>query len=254
MNTRRVLMPYIIARGGGTIADQGLACGLAAFLEVPAMLLLVRLRNDRSKEILAIVCILELAAYLLLTLLGSTTIFVVTYCITGFCYGLKMATARKAIYQSRLHLCTRADKLVQISLTTVFSGLVGSFLGGSDCRYAGVKLLPVYRVRSSQRGQRHPMCGLCKKRQQPVHARFTQRQSGITRDCKTLTHAKRTGNKKRHGCLNPGDSTSMAFVTWRKRWDSNPRALSDNRISSAARYDHFDTLPQGLIAGTGRPG
>ena len=30
----------------------------------------------------------------------------------------------------------------------------------------------------------------------------------------------------------------------RKRWDSNPRALSDNRISSAARYDHFDTLPR----------
>ena len=40
-----------------------------------------------------------------------------------------------------------------------------------------------------------------------------------------------------------------AAAWWRKRWDSNPRALSDNRISSAARYDHFDTLPQGLIAG-----
>ena len=33
------------------------------------------------------------------------------------------------------------------------------------------------------------------------------------------------------------------FTSWRKRWDSNPRALTDNRISSAARYDHFDTLP-----------
>ena len=35
---------------------------------------------------------------------------------------------------------------------------------------------------------------------------------------------------------------------WRKRWDSNPRALADNLISSQARYDHFDTLPnQGSI-------
>ncbi len=33
------------------------------------------------------------------------------------------------------------------------------------------------------------------------------------------------------------------LLSWRKRWDSNPRALADNRISSAARCDHFDTLP-----------
>ena len=33
-------------------------------------------------------------------------------------------------------------------------------------------------------------------------------------------------------------------MRWRKRWDSNPRALADNRISSAARCDHFDTLPR----------
>ena len=31
--------------------------------------------------------------------------------------------------------------------------------------------------------------------------------------------------------------------TWRRRWDSNPRALADNLISSQARYDHFDTSP-----------
>ena len=37
--------------------------------------------------------------------------------------------------------------------------------------------------------------------------------------------------------------TNYCRYSWRKRWDSNPRALSDNRISSAARYDHFDTLP-----------
>ena len=30
---------------------------------------------------------------------------------------------------------------------------------------------------------------------------------------------------------------------WRRRWDSNPRALSDNAISSRARYDRFDTSP-----------
>ena len=34
---------------------------------------------------------------------------------------------------------------------------------------------------------------------------------------------------------------------WRKRWDSNPRALSDNCISSAARYDRFDTLPRHIL-------
>ena len=35
-------------------------------------------------------------------------------------------------------------------------------------------------------------------------------------------------------------------LCWRRRWDSNPRALADNRISSAARYDHFDTSPYEL--------
>ena len=30
----------------------------------------------------------------------------------------------------------------------------------------------------------------------------------------------------------------------RRRWDSNPRALSSKRISSAPRYDRFDTSPQ----------
>ena len=30
---------------------------------------------------------------------------------------------------------------------------------------------------------------------------------------------------------------------WRKRWDSNSRTLAGYRISSAGRYDHFDTLP-----------
>lgn len=34
---------------------------------------------------------------------------------------------------------------------------------------------------------------------------------------------------------------------WRTGWDSNPRALADNRISSAARYDHFDTCPYTVV-------
>ena len=33
------------------------------------------------------------------------------------------------------------------------------------------------------------------------------------------------------------------MLFWRKRWDSNPRALACYLISSQARYDHFDTLP-----------
>ena len=44
------------------------------------------------------------------------------------------------------------------------------------------------------------------------------------------------------------------FTSWRKRWDSNPRALADNRISSAARYDHFDTLPYSLFYKIAVPG
>ena len=33
----------------------------------------------------------------------------------------------------------------------------------------------------------------------------------------------------------------MAF--WRRRWDSNPRAVAGKLISSQPRYDHFDTSP-----------
>ena len=35
---------------------------------------------------------------------------------------------------------------------------------------------------------------------------------------------------------------------WRRRWDSNPRGLAPNTISSRARYDHFDTSPHQIIA------
>ena len=35
----------------------------------------------------------------------------------------------------------------------------------------------------------------------------------------------------------------VLFLLWRKRRDSNSRTVARHRISSAARYDHFDTLP-----------
>ena len=36
-------------------------------------------------------------------------------------------------------------------------------------------------------------------------------------------------------------STTDLFL--RRRWDSNPRTLTDQTISSRSRYDHFDTSP-----------
>ena len=33
------------------------------------------------------------------------------------------------------------------------------------------------------------------------------------------------------------------FLLWRKRWDSNPRAVARKRFSRAPRYDHFGTFP-----------
>ena len=32
-------------------------------------------------------------------------------------------------------------------------------------------------------------------------------------------------------------------IVWRRWWDSNPRTLADQTISSHSRYDHFDTSP-----------
>ncbi len=37
------------------------------------------------------------------------------------------------------------------------------------------------------------------------------------------------------------------LLFWRKRWDSNPRTLAGQLISSQSRYDHFDTLPYNVI-------
>ena len=46
----------------------------------------------------------------------------------------------------------------------------------------------------------------------------------------------KAGKKPRSSCA--------PRLSWRRRWDSNPRAPEGNRISSAARYDHFDTSPK----------
>ncbi len=39
------------------------------------------------------------------------------------------------------------------------------------------------------------------------------------------------------------ENIGFSRLSWRKRWDSNPRAREGYLISSQARYDHFDTLP-----------
>ena len=38
----------------------------------------------------------------------------------------------------------------------------------------------------------------------------------------------------------------IELLSWRRRWDSNPRDLAAYLISSQARYDHFDTSPKGF--------
>ena len=40
---------------------------------------------------------------------------------------------------------------------------------------------------------------------------------------------------------------------WRRRWDSNPRAVARKLISSQPRYDHFDTSPLRLGYYTNKP-
>ena len=42
------------------------------------------------------------------------------------------------------------------------------------------------------------------------------------------------------------------MLFWRRRRDSNPRAPEGKRISSAPRYDHFDTSPFSMAAETCR--
>ena len=40
-----------------------------------------------------------------------------------------------------------------------------------------------------------------------------------------------------------GHNIFFVVFSWRKRWDSNPRYVAVQLISSQSRYDHFDTLP-----------
>ena len=42
----------------------------------------------------------------------------------------------------------------------------------------------------------------------------------------------------------PGHCINIRVPWWRRRWDSNPRTLADQLISSQSRYDHFDTSPR----------
>ena len=46
-----------------------------------------------------------------------------------------------------------------------------------------------------------------------------------------------------HIILNIKDTQKGVHYVWRRRWDSNPRAREGKRISSAPRYDLFDTSP-----------
>ncbi len=51
-----------------------------------------------------------------------------------------------------------------------------------------------------------------------------------------------TGHHRKQG--KSLENVVFSRLLWRRRWDSNPRALADYLISSQARYDHFDTSPQ----------
>ena len=59
---------------------------------------------------------------------------------------------------------------------------------------------------------------------------------------------KLTGNpardrmRREKGEKKPANTRFTGFE-WRRRWDSNPRTLADQLISSQSRYDHFDTSP-----------
>ena len=55
---------------------------------------------------------------------------------------------------------------------------------------------------------------------------------------------KHNGHHGRRNILTRKAPESVCFHgLWRRRWDSNPRALAGYLISSQARYDHFDTPP-----------
>lgn len=49
-------------------------------------------------------------------------------------------------------------------------------------------------------------------------------------------------------------SVFIGVYLWRRRWDSNPRYVAVQLISSQPRYDHFDTSPYGITGGSGKNG
>ena len=59
---------------------------------------------------------------------------------------------------------------------------------------------------------------------------------------KLMRNLSRDRMKRRKARKKP-TNTRFTGLRWRRRWDSNPRTLADQLISSQSRYDHFDTSP-----------
>ena len=49
-------------------------------------------------------------------------------------------------------------------------------------------------------------------------------------------------------CWSNNKTRSASGFRWRKRWDSNPRTVARQLISSQSRYAHFDTAPYFVAA------
>ena len=72
--------------------------------------------------------------------------------------------------------------------------------------------------------------------------RFSARKNGKITELHTLQTNMMNIIRIRLKNKNPRRSLSSARK-WRRRWDSNPRDVAANSISSRARYDRFDTPP-----------
>ena len=69
-------------------------------------------------------------------------------------------------------------------------------------------------------------------------APFTRESAAVLTECRVALASARAEKEKP-----AAGETDYWRDFWRKRWDSNPRTLADQLISSQSRYDHFDTLP-----------
>ena len=76
-----------------------------------------------------------------------------------------------------------------------------------------------------------------------THSRFPSRGRRTRR--RASPPGRRNGSRASAGIEKPAAGVMTPAAGWRSGWDSNPRALADNLISSQARYDHFDTAPCG---------